>query len=869
MAYSFLSSLLKDITYDAMAASVVIAILVAIRQYSPECVRAWYLLALGQAMYTMGDILWNNMYFRNGAVETPSWADPFYLIYYPLMAFGLIMLIRRRGKVGQPAVVMDVVLVSIASAIVTWTLVRPTVLDPELTAMSRAFNLAYPVGDVILVTIALRLAIGPGARSRTLHLMVLGLVFTTIADVAYFADTERGPFSNGGFVDLVWLTGYVGFGAAALHPTMRDLGHPISSPEMRLGPKRIALIATAVIAMPAGLLAAIWASNMIDAAAYVLGAAAISVLLLLRIVAAVRQLEGTLDRERILRAEAINREESRKRSERWFRSIVYSSSDVMILTKAGGRITWCGDSIERICGYLPSELMGHHVSEYLHPEDTDIADHFAEGLANPGASAWLDCRVRVADGSYRIFQVTGRNVLDDPAVGGLLFTGLDVTERRELSDQLIEHAYYDPLTGLANRALLIDRIERALSLPEQEGRQVAVLLIGLDNFKTVNDSLGHDAGDEVLRQTAERLTSGLRLADTAARLGGDEFAILLDGVGSPQAFSTADRIIGALSRPFTVDGHEVYVSASIGIATVEGDSDDPDGILRDATIAMHRAKSTGKNRRKAFRPSMRAEAVRRLELHGELQRAMEREEFVVFYQPIVDLETNKPSGFEALVRWRHPTHGIIGPDRFVPLAEETGLVVPLGRQILRQACFQATEWHSRFSPDLRMTVNMSAKQVADGGLLDDVGAALRMSGIDPCRLTLELTESALMADIDLAAKRLKALRMLGIKIAIDDFGTGYSSLAYLDRLPIDLIKIDRSFVSALDDPTREPTLVRIMIDLASHLGIPVVAEGIESPTQRDRLRQMGCPLGQGYLFSPPQDAQTLEGILTDLLAVAR
>ncbi|MBT8228410.1 MAG: EAL domain-containing protein [Dactylosporangium sp.] len=806
VGYPGLSPRLQDALHAAVAGLAVGAAVAAMRLYPQAQAGGWYLLAVIQVAHSIVDA-------RDGETASALAVGLLCLVYYPLFIIGLVLLIRGHNPRGQPAA-------------------------------------------------------GPALRWPPSHLLLLSLGLTAVADVTYAAATMRGePVS--GIADVAWSLGSAALISAALYPSMRALGLPVLETTARFGPQQIMLIAAGMLTTMLGTLGASRSSSAVDITVFTVGTLGVSLLLLSRTVSIVRHLEQAVARAQALRAEADTREERRRWSERRFRSIVHSSSDVMLLARPDGTITWCGDSIERICGYQPADLTGREMVDFLHPDDVSVAAYFAESLVVPGSSAWLDCRLRLADGSYRIFQVTGRNALNDPAVDSLLFTGLDVTERRQLADQLIERAFFDHLTGLANRALLMDRVDRAIAQHDQDGRHAAVLLIGLDDFKTVNDSLGHEAGDQVLRQTAERLTERLRVADTAARIGGDEFAILLDDVNTEQAGAAASRVLGALREPFLIDDHEVYTSASIGSSTTSGKYDDPDVMLRDANIAMHRAKSSGKNRCEAFLPSMRADAVRRLELHGDLQRAVDRNEFVVFYQPIIELSTNRPSGFEALVRWQHPTHGLLGPDRFIQLAEETGLVIPMGRQILHRACCQASRWHTTLGSELRMAVNVSAKQVADGRLLDDVTRAMRVSGIDPSKLTLELTESALMADIDLAAKRLKALRSLGVRIAIDDFGTGYSSLAYLDRLPIDLIKIDRSFVATLDDPMQEATLVRIMVDLAHHLDIPVVAEGIETRTQRDRLVALGCPLGQGYLFSRPQDPQALEGALTDLLAEVR
>ena len=972
--YPWLPQEVQNTIYDVVSASAVVAILVGIRTNRVRPAAPWYLFACGQAFFTVADTMWNLTYDRLGRIPTPSYLDALYLAYYPLVAIGLFLLARQRGRRSQSALILDALLAAVAAAVLIWIMIRQSVLDPTVSLGTRLTNLGYPVGDLVLVVPLLRLAIDPGRRSQSFRLLLASLVLTTTADLIYLVSTAQGTFTNGSVTDAIWLLGYVAFGTAALHPTMTGLGSPGADASFRIGRGRVAMTAATLLVIPVFLLFNIRLAPTADSVVLALGATGFCGLLLIRIITMVRQLEEAIGRERILRTsgvdlvgattheeisritqraarrlvgpthptlvqttaqaaasaeaaaatsaeagagaggcdqvgpgtganlvvpietesgphptitiacqhrldpfvvfslralaaaaalawDSVTREGWRTDSERRFRSIVYSSSDIMLLTKPNGTITWCGESIERICGYRLEDVVGRPVHELLHPDDTTVITYFAEALTTANATARTDCRLRLSDGSYRIFQVTGQNLLLDDAVHGVLFTGLDVTERRELADQLVERAFYDHLTGLANRALFTDRLERALARNEQDGHSSAVLLIGLDGFKTVNESLGHQAGDELLTQTANRLNSDLRASDTAARLGGDEFAVLLDAVTTDEADSTARRFLRALGTSFIVDEREVFISASIGVVTTDLDHRDPESLLRDAEIAMHRAKSMGKNRCQPFRPSMRADAVRRLELHGDLQRAMERSEFVVFYQPIIDLVTGRTASFEALIRWQHPVHGLIGPTKFVPFAEETGLVVGLGRWVLNEACRQAKRWQDRFSPTLTMAVNLSVRQVADDNLLTDVAEALQRSGLPASRLTLELTESALMADIDLAASRLQALRSMGVRIAIDDFGTGYSSLSYLDRLPIDIIKIDRSFVTSLDDPSREPTLVRIMVDLGHRLGIPVVAEGIESEHQRDRLRLLGCPLGQGFLFSPPKEHKALEEFL--------
>jgi diguanylate cyclase (GGDEF)-like protein/PAS domain S-box-containing protein len=561
-----------------------------------------------------------------------------------------------------------------------------------------------------------------------------------------------------------------------------------------------------------------------------------------------------------LAVEAVAQEERRRRSERRFRSIVFTASDLMFITDVHGVITWCGDSVDRLTGFRTEDLLGTRLVSYAHPDDSAIIDSFVAAVLRADASARADCRMRMRDGSYRVLQVTGRNLLGDDAVAGLLWTGLDVTERRQLEDQLRGRAFHDPLTGLANRALFVDRLEHALAAGV-DGAAAAVLFIDLDDFKTVNDSLGHDAGDELLVLAARRIASMLRPSDTAARFGGDEFAVLLERAGEPEAATMAEQILAGLAAPFDIHDREVFVHASIGVAVSDGS--DPNAMLRNADIAMYRAKATGKRRYDTYRSDMHAEAIRRLELHADLERGLDRNEFRAHYQPIVNLESGLIVSFEALVRWQHPQRGLLSPREFVPLAEETGLIEPLGVWILGEASRQASAWRARFDPTLTLAVNLATRQVLTGTLLTVVEEALRASGLDAECLTLELTENALFADLDAAARTLKSLRCLGVRIAIDDFGTGYSSLAYLQQFPVDVLKIDRSFVMGLLDPTRSPTLVSMIVELARSLGATTVAEGIEEWEQLRQLRELGCTLGQGYLFARPLAAQDVEETLTN------
>jgi diguanylate cyclase (GGDEF)-like protein len=420
-----------------------------------------------------------------------------------------------------------------------------------------------------------------------------------------------------------------------------------------------------------------------------------------------------------------------------------------------------------------------------------------------------------------------------------------VTELREREGQLEFQAFHDPLTHLANRALFRDRLDHALQ--QRRGAPISVLFVDLDDFKTVNDSLGHDAGDRLLVSVGERLRACVRLGDTVARIGGDEFAILVEGdAATSEGPLIAQRVLAALDVPFSVSGRDLRISASLGLAS--GVYDSGEGVLQDADLAMYAAKANGKARVELFEHRMRTTVVDRLELVADVKAAVEAGEMVVHLQPIVDLSTLTVEGHEALVRWQHPQRGLLAPDQFVPLAEETGAIVPVGWWVLERACEQAVTW-----PHGRIAVNLAARQVLDPAAVTTVAAILGRTGIDPRRVVLEITESVLL-DAEAISHRLHELRSLGVLLAIDDFGTGYSSLSYLTRLPVDIVKIDRSFVERLGGPPGDELLVRAVVQLAASLGLRSVGEGVETIAQLERLQSFGCDAAQGYLFGHPQES---------------
>jgi diguanylate cyclase (GGDEF)-like protein/PAS domain S-box-containing protein len=562
-------------------------------------------------------------------------------------------------------------------------------------------------------------------------------------------------------------------------------------------------------------------------------------------------------------------EEALRESDERLRLMVQHGYDIVTIIDADARVRYVSPAVTNLMGYQPEELEGRRGFDFVHPDDVDaVSANFARVVATPGFHAPIELRARHADGSWRWFEFAHTNMVDNPVVAGVVVNIRDITERKQVEDQLAHQALHDVLTGLPNRASLLDRLDSAMNRSERRQSTLAVLFLDLDRFKVVNDSLGHSMGDQLLIAVAERLRGVLRPGDTAARLGGDEFVVFCEDLQGPlEAIGVAERIAETVAAPVSLGGREMSTTVSIGIAFPTQAHGRAEDLLRNADAAMYRAKDRGRARYEVYNDDLRAWAVRRLELDQALAQAMQGDELRVVYQPEVSTETGTVVAVEALVRWHDPKRGVIMPQEFIPLAEETGMILAMGEWVLRQACQQAACWKNQHpEADLAVAVNLSGRQLASPHLISVVRGALADAGLTPASLQLEITENALLDEAGTAWSTLRALEGMGVTLAVDDFGTGYSSLSHLKRLPIGIVKLDRSFIEGIGRDPADEAIVSAVIGLARALGLSVVAEGIERAEQLEELRLLGCPLAQGFHLARPMTPEDVEAFLADRLA---
>ena len=971
----------------------VVAIIVGIRMHRPAAALAWACFALGFALFWIGDLYtYSYPLLLDRDVPFPSLGDGAYLAVYPALMAGLLILQRRRTQRGDRGSAIDAAIMAVGLALPSWIwLTAPYLHDHTLSSLGRLVSVGYPLADVLLLAVAVRLALDGGQRRPAFHLMSASIICLLATDFVYGLMLLQGTYDHQLWLDAGWIGFYLLWGAAALHPSMSNIDQPAAKRGEVLTRFRLALLTGASLIAPViGIIHDLHAGDY-DFAVVRFASILLFGLVVSRMAGLVRQQERSLERERMLsaagadlvaatsreeidevaltaaramagpdlvtllcsagsmppaalaqlleagrdaevvrlRAEvvaglelpdhhdrvlaldlappsrerrllviagraappeairaslralaaqvalaleraALTEEVHRRRGEERFGSLVRHASDLITVIGLDGTISYQSPSIERLLGYEPNDVTGQPFAELVHPNDAGrVRQMLADGAAVAGDQPHvLQCALVHQDGTPQQFEINYTNLLEDEHVGGIVLNCRDISERKAFEEQLTHQAFHDPVTGLANRALFAERVRHAIARSRREHNRIAVVFLDLDDFKTINDSLGHAAGDEVLAEVAKRLATSVRASDTAARFGGDEFALLLEDIeGVEEAADTAERVLESLAVPLRVGHKELSLRCSIGISVVSENA--PAGaeeLIRDADAAMYRAKRDGKGSYRMFEPEMHQGVLARLELRTDLQRAIATEQLELHYQPVVRLDSGGICGVEALLRWRHPERGMIPPDHFIPLAEETGLIIPIGRWVLREGCRQARRLRDALPREaaLTMSINLSVKQLQHSDVIADVRDAVREAGIDASTLTLEITETVLMADTELAVTRLRELKALGVNLALDDFGTGYSSLSYLSRFPVDILKMDRSFLR--DGATPETSaLTSAVLALGTTLDLRVVAEGIEMPEQRNSLRDLGCEFGQGFLFAYPMDADaTLEHLAARL-----
>jgi diguanylate cyclase (GGDEF)-like protein/PAS domain S-box-containing protein len=971
----------------------VVSTVAGVRCHQPGRRAAWYLMAAAESCFIAGDTSYRVLTEVLGQQNPfPSLADVCYLPTYPLFAAALLLFIRGRERTRDVGSLIDAMIITTGLGLLSWVfLVEPYFHASGLTLLQRVVSIGYPLGDVLVLSILARLVMGGGLRIMSTRLLALGALGLLGADVCYGWIQLNGTWKVGGPIDLGWAAFYVAWGAAALHPSMRQVDRITAHTSARTSRLRIATLATASLIPPAVLLTESLSGQVDDGITIAAFSATMFGLVIVRLSGILAGHRQAVSRERVLRScgewlvaasdladvyrAALNgvaalrgrlsastdatlyfaqpdgvvcvasttvlpdtaadeglwtaaqaggslypdgrlsvtplrREHEvagmllvssrepltwdehgalttlasqialavesvtlaadlrQRQSEAHFRALIQNASDIILVIDEQGRIAYAAPSLERALERPVESVVGRPLAELLHAGDVSDVDAVLEGLTVRAANmpTMADWRLQHADGSYLSFEVLSNNLRHDPSVGGIVLTMRDVSERRAMEQQLTHQAFHDSLTGLANRVLFRDRAEHALVRSPRLGTLVAIVMIDIDSFKDINDTRGHAAGDELLITVARRLKSSLRAGTTVARLGGDEFAILFEDIADvAEAEGFARRMLVPFSAPFTVQGEQMLTSASAGLVLNNGTEANLDlsGLMRCADLALYSAKERGKGQLVRYDSDLHARLLDRHALRSELQRAVEAEEFFLNYQPIVAIDTGEIVGAEALVRWRHPTRGLVPPTDFIGLAEDTGLIVQLGQWVLEQACADTRVWLDQGHAGFGLSVNVSGRQLQEPGFVEDVCSTLDRHGLSPSDLILELTESVLVYDGSAVPERLTALKNAGVKIAIDDFGTGYSSLAYLTQFPIDMLKIDKSFVDGLGSGNSgDGVLAHAIVSLAHTLRLEVIAEGIEQIQQRDELWSLGCEQGQGYLYSKPVTPEQLSLLMS-------
>jgi len=828
--------LLSDGPSDLVATIMAFA---AARRTPPGTLRkAWSWLAVALGLYLIGTLITVHSWFHD-ADPFPGPSDIFFSAFYPAMLVAAFLLVRAAAiRVPWVQLCLDATIFILGFGTFFWFLViHPATGHTSIDVLKQVLSEAYAGLDcVVLLMLGVLLLTG---ERRIPLLLMAGFATMFMADMFWSLAKLGGYYASGEVEDVFYLMCFVPWAAAG----REQMRAPKKSAPVESNSSDTLTRALPYAALLTALLVLVYSTRAdIGRPAALMTTVVFALTLLLM----VRQ--GV-----VLRGDAVVRERRAARLvEDRFASLIANASDVIMIVESDGTLRFASPACERTLGLKPDDLVGKNLLDVWVGSDAEKLRAFLTEIAATDSGTVGPVELAIERGTDRyVLESVGSNLTADPAVRGLALNFRDISERKGLEQQLRQMAFHDPLTLLANRTLFKDRVQHALTLAQRGHAPTAVLFLDLDNFKTINDSLGHDAGDRLLQAVAQRIVKTTRASDTVARLGGDEFAVLLERVAQPaQAEQVAQSLIETLGVPFTLGGMEARVSASIGLAFAAAAAG-TESLLANADIAMYHAKAAGKNRYAVFEPEMQDVLHERLRLEADMGRALIEKEFFLEYQPIIDLGTRSLLGVEALVRWRHPRAGVLMPAQFIPVAEECGQIVKLGRWVLAEACRALVSWRDCVAGGngLRVAVNISGRHLQHGDLLRDVADALESSGLEPANLVIELTESTIMYNTDANLERLQQLKALGVRLALDDFGTGYSSLSYLHRFPIDILKIDRSFVSRLTNSQNGPELARAVITLGETLGLDIVAEGIELEQQVASLLELRCVAGQGFLFA--------------------
>jgi diguanylate cyclase (GGDEF)-like protein/PAS domain S-box-containing protein len=844
-------SVARDVVFAIAAVGLAAFTWTGITRLPPASRGTWRWVAAGVTVGVLADLGTDVL---DQAMTDPPFPSVVHLLYpvsYLLLAIALLTIVRR-GRRRDQAALLDALIVATSFGTLVWVgVIGPAEQALGTSLVGRLHVFAYSLTNVVLFVAAVRLILTVRRRSPAITLLLgfASLHLTLVIVTGILVILER--YASGTVLTAVWLGTYLLLGLAVRQPSADRL--PLRETEQRrhVTPWRAALLIPTTLVVPAIM---VWLPERSAPASLAAATALLLLLIGARVWLLLTEVQEARDRD--IEAQA-------QRHHRRFEAIVRHAADVLILVDGDGQVTYASPSALALFDADPTGWGVDELAAVIHPQDRDVAVQAIPGGLGADQPVRLDIRLRDRDAQEQHVELVAVDLRQDPAVQGVVITLHEASERTALAKQLRHLAFHDPLTGLGNREMFREQLAGALArLRHTEGR-LALLMCDLDDFKDVNDTLGHDVGDKLLIEVGRRLSEGTRSNDQVIRLGGDEFAILCQDVESTRAaVATARRLLEAARRPMTIDGHDLRVGVSIGVVVDTGERTG-DELLRDADVALYAAKGEGKDRISLHRTTMTVQAHERLRLAEDLTRAIDDHDIDVAFQPIIDLTDDRLVGVEALARWTHPTRGMVSPGEFIPVAEQSGQIPRIGSLVLDRTLGALRTWQDA-RPGLKLygAVNLSARELREPNLASRIAGRIHHHRLEPSQLLLELTETGMLEDERLALNVMHELRDHGVRFAVDDFGTGYSSLSYLRRLPVDIVKIDRSFIDELGVVTAADDLVRAIIDLSRTLHLTVVAEGIETPEQRRILQAMRCPMAQGFLLGRPVDESAILRMLT-------